>query len=153
MSAFLKQLPLVVLALAITAFATVLGYYGHISSDSTLTTLLAVASITGGLTLYTLASTIPNAATIGHLIVALGLFGAVLALSLHNVLSSGQISTFLAPILATGFLASPANALNTTSGTDPATQAVLDALASAPAAPAPAPVTAPVGGVPTAPAG
>ena len=61
--------------MAVTAFVTILGYFGHLTSDTTLTSLLAVATVTGGLTLYTLASSTPNAATVAHLIVAMGVAG------------------------------------------------------------------------------
>ena len=131
-SGFVKQLPLTILALAITAVATVLGYYGHVTPGATLLTLLSVASVTGGLSLYTLASSTPNSALVAHLIVALGLAGAVTALAMHNIFGPTDVGTFLAPLIGTGVAAAPANALTTIPTTRPEvapTDATLTAIA------------------------
>jgi|SRR5579871_3691094 len=118
LSDFVKQLPLLVLGLTIAAVVTVLGYFGHFSPAATLTALLTLASLTGGLSLYVLAKpNVANAAVVAHLVLAVALAIAVLMLALHNVLTGDQVSTFLAPLIGTGALAAPATALgNVTTG-------------------------------------
>lgn len=112
MTAALKQLPLVLLAFVVIAFVTVLTYFGHMTAAAAQPTLIGVASVTGGLSLYTLASTTPNSALWAHLVVAAGLTAAVLVLALHNVFGTGDVGDFLGILAGTGALAPAANSLN-----------------------------------------
>jgi hypothetical protein len=105
-----KQLPLLLLGLAVLATVTILGYFGHVSPPDTLTALLGLSFLTGGLSLVVLSDpAAPNTNLAVHVTFALALVGAVLSLALHNVFNGSQVQTFLAPLIGTALLTSPAN--------------------------------------------
>ena len=95
-STILKLLPQTLVGLVLLAALTVFGYTGHLSPSDTYSALLGLVGLVGASGLYILASTVfTNTSAVPHLIVGIGIIGAVVALGLHDVFASGQITALL----------------------------------------------------------
>jgi hypothetical protein len=97
---FVKQIPALVMFLALLAAATVLGYTGHIDPTNTFAVLLALTGAVGiaGFAILLSAGT-PNSTLVAHGIFVLALFAAVVILALHNVFDSTEVIPFFTLVL------------------------------------------------------
>jgi len=149
MQSFLKQVPLLILATAILALVTILGYTGNMDAQTTFKTIMGLSVAVGVISVAILVTATPNITLIAHLVFTLELIAAVLVLRLHHVIGADDVGVFIVAFIGAGVAAAPANAV-TPSVTAPAAsvtsdlQAALDALGT-PVAPVtvPAPPAAP----------
>ncbi len=99
MTTFLKTLPVTIVGLALLAAITVFGYTGHLNAADTYAAIMSLIGLVGATGIYVLASSWSNANALPHLVVGVGILGAVTALGLHNVFGSSQILALLALVV------------------------------------------------------